>query len=177
MTAEQRNERIALLRRQEDRKRRLPVLLAELSIIANCQFTEDDLLTIEKIDQHQRQMNGSDFNFNFLNLSFPADKVKELYDLLLTLREPLSQINYFALSQFSEIAVFDIKTDFVIDKFEDIIKFDKNTFTICDHDYKNGLWIDVFQEYWYLDERVQFIWIYELRIFGKDWIKLINEKL
>jgi hypothetical protein len=40
---------------------------------------------------------------------------------------------------------------------------------------KNGLWIDLIQEYWHLDNKTEFIWIYELRIFGKDWIKIINQ--
>jgi len=177
MTTEQRQDRIKMLRRQEDRKRRLPVLLADLSVIANRQFSESDVLPIEQIDEHRIQLNSSDFGFNFLNISFPVDKATDLLKTLIALSDKLSQSNYFALSHFSDIAVLDIKTDFVIDKFEDIVKLDKDTFTIYDHNYKNGLWIDISQEYWYLDNKTQFIWIYELRVFGKEWIKLINEKL
>ena len=95
----------------------------------------------------------------------------------MTVEDKLSQINYFALSHSSDIAVFSTKTDFIIEKFEDLIKLDKDTITVYDKSYKNGLWVDLYKEYWYLDNKADLIPIYELRVFGKQWIKLINEKL
>lgn len=47
MTPEQRQDKVRLLRRQEDRKKRLPSLLNDLSVIANRDFSENDVLTIE----------------------------------------------------------------------------------------------------------------------------------
>lgn len=177
MTKQDRQEEIKILRRQEDRNKRLPILLVELAKITNRQFLLHDVLTIEQIDEQQIQLSSSDFDFNYLNLSFPVDRASELHKLLLALKDKLFQTNYFALSHFCDIAVLNIQTDFIIDNFEGIINFDKDTFTIYDHVYKNGLWLDLFQDYWYLDNETQFIWIYELRIFGKDWIKLINQIL
>jgi len=175
MANEQRGKQIKILRRQEDRNKRLPVLLDELSKITNRQFSASDVLTIEQIDEHQIQLNSSDFNFNYLNLSFPVEKASELHKLLLALKDKFSQTSYFTLNQFCDIAIFNINTDFIIDKFEGLIKFGKDTFTVYDHNYKNGLWVDLSQEYWYLDNKTEFIWIYELRIFGRDWIKIINQ--
>jgi hypothetical protein len=175
MANELRGKQIKILRRQEDRNKRLPILLDELSKITNRQFSVNDVLIIEHIDEHQIQLNSADFNFNYLNLSFPVNKASELHKLLFVLKDRLSQTNYFTLSQFCDIAILNIKTDFIIDKFEDLIKFDKDTLTIYDHNCKNGLWIDLIQEYWYLDNKTEFIWIYELRIFGKDWIKIVNQ--
>jgi len=175
MANEQRGKQIKILRRQEDRNKRLPVLLDELSKITNRKFVVNEVLTTEQIDEHQIQLNGADFNFNYLNLSFPVNKASELNKVLSVLKDKLSQTNYFTLSQFCDIAILNINTDFIIDKFEDLINFDKDTFTVYDHNYKNGLWIDLIQEYWHLDSKTEFIWIYELRIFGKDWIKIINQ--
>lgn len=177
MTLEQRQEKVKQLRRQEDREKRLPTLLNDLSTIANRDFSEYDVLTIEQIDAYQIQLNSSDFRFNFLNISYPIDKANELSNLLRALDDKLSQTNYFALTHFVDIAVLNIKTDFVIDKFEDLIKLDNNTFTLYDQNYKNGLWVDLFQEYWYLDDKAQLVWIYELRVFGREWIKLVSEAL
>ena len=177
MKNQQRDDRIKILRRQEDRNKRVPSLLTNLSVLVKRQFSENDVLTIEQIDQHQIQINGSDFDFNYLNLSFPIEKVIELVNIIDALKDKLSESNYFTLSTFSEIGVLKVKTDFVIKKLEDIIKLDKDSFTVHDEKYKNGLWVDLFQDYWYLDNKTQFIWIYELRVFGKEWIKLINEKL
>ncbi len=177
MTTEQRQERIKALRRQGDREKRLSSLLTELSNVANKQFSENNVLTIEQIDKHQTELNCSDFSFNFLNISFPTDKATDISNLLLALNNKLSETNYFTLYHFSNIAVLDISTEFVIDKFEDIVKLDGDSFSIYDHNYKNGLWVDLFQEYWYLDNEPQFIWIYELRVFGKEWIKCISEKM
>src|SRR5688572_26566106 len=97
MTSE-RQDRMKMLRRLEDRKKRLPTLLVTLSGIATKQFSENDVLTIEQIDEYQIHLNGSDFGFNFLNISFPVDKASDLLRLLHALKDKLSQLNYFSLS-------------------------------------------------------------------------------
>ena len=177
MNTENRQERIKLLRRQEDRNNRLPVLLTNLSEIAGRQVSETEVLTIDQIDKFQIELNGTDFDFNFLNLSFPKSKATELQNLLTTLTYELSQTNYLSLSHSSDIAVFKIKTDFVSRNLEELISLDNDTFSLHDQEFRNGLWVDLFHEYWYLEDKKQYIWIYELRIFGKDWIKRINANL
>jgi hypothetical protein len=174
---ELREERIKLLRRQEDRKKKLPILLDHLNTITKNKFSENEVLTLEQIDEHQIQLNSSDFDFNYLNISFPKSKVAELQRLLITLNENLSKNNYFEFSHYSTIAVLKIKTIFIIEKLQDLIKLDGYTICVYEQNYKNGLRIDLYKEYWYLDDKASLIPIYELRIFGKQWIKLITEKL
>ena len=177
MTSEERNERLKILRRQDDRKSRLPILLLSLTKMTNKSFLESDVLTIDQIDEHQKAINSSDFSFNYLNQSFPKDRIKDLKMLLLALDKQLSQENYLSVGNYSDIAILKMNTDFVINHFDELIHLDNDTFRIYDRTYQNGLWIDVFQEYWYLDDQAQFIWIYELRVFGKEWIKQLVENI
>lgn len=177
MTSEERKERMKILKRQDDRKSRLPILLLALSKITNKSFSESDVLALDQIDEHHIAINSSDFKFNYLNQSFPKEHVLDLKNSLLALNKQLSQVNYLSVSNYSDIAILHINTDFVINHFEELINLDNDTFRIYDRTYQNGLWIDVFQEYWYLDDQAQFIWIYELRVFGKEWIKHIVKNI
>lgn len=71
----------------------LPTLLSELSLIADAELLESDVLTIEQIDAHFIQLNCSDFEYNFLNISFPADDQQKLSETLRALSDKLSQTN------------------------------------------------------------------------------------
>jgi len=177
MNSEDRKERIRILRRKDDRKTRLPNMLIELSKITKSQFSENEVLTIEQIDIHKIHVQYSNFNSCYLNIHFPIEKASELSKTLNTLSDELSKKNYLILSDFSDIAVLNVNTNFIVDKFEEIIQLDKNSLTLYNHIYQNGLCIDLFEEYCYFDNETKKSFVYELRIFGKDWIKLIAEKL
>jgi DNA-directed RNA polymerase specialized sigma subunit len=56
MANELRGKQIKILRRQEDRNKRLLILLDELSKITNRQFSVNEVLTTEQIDEHQIQL-------------------------------------------------------------------------------------------------------------------------
>ena len=177
MNQEERKERIKYLARKEDRKNRLPELLNYLMSITDEIFTENDVLNLEQIDAFQANLNSSDFDFNYLNLSFPKSQFEKLKKLLRELENELCQANYFRLGRFLDIAVLTSDTNFVIENFEEIIKFDENTFSVYDHNFKNGLWIDLNEEFWHEMNNSERIWIYEIRVFGKDWIKKIMVNL
>jgi len=132
---------------------------------------ESDILTIDQIDQHQINLNGTDFKFNYLNLSFPKTSIKELQEKLLDLRKGLDNSNYLTLSKSSDIIVLTTNTLFIIDKFEELLLLDGDTINICDINYCNGLWLDYYSDYWFIDGKTEFTDIFELRVFGFDWIK------
>jgi hypothetical protein len=50
------------------------------------------------------------------------------------------------------------------------LSLDKDTFYINDLDSKNGLWVDVYEEYWNSEGKTELKQILELRVFGKVWI-------
>lgn len=77
------------------------------------------------------------------------------------------------LHHFSQIAVLSLDTAFVLQNWEEILHLDGDTFCLFDPHFKNGLWIDLHQEFWYEKDRKERIWIYELRVFGKEWIRKV----
>ncbi|MCK8143223.1 hypothetical protein MW871_15135 [Flavobacterium sp. I-SCBP12n] len=177
MNAEQRKEKIKTLRKQEDRKQRLPEYITAMTSISEKVISENYILAIEQIEQTLIELNGADFNFNYLNLSFAENDIKNLKKTLLALKLELSKENYLKLYRFSEIAILKIETNFIIDKFVEVINFDGDSFCVYDENFKNGLWIDYSQNYWFINNKLEFLWIYELRIFGKEWMKLINTEI
>ena len=177
MNVEERNIKIKTLRKQEDRKQRLPELISAISSISEKTIAENDILTIAEIELKSIELNGTDFNFNYLNLSFTENEISNLKAMLLTLKTELSKENFLKLYRFAEIAILKIETEFIIDNFVEIIKFDGDSFSIYAKDFKNGLWIDYSKDYWFKNNKTENVWIYELRIFGKNWIKLISSKI
>jgi len=170
---EERKERIKLLRRQQERKNQLPKLLEQISIIAEKEISEKDVLTLEEIDNHKISINRSDFAFNYLNISFPKDKADELYNVLQSLSKNFEEINYLILPEWADIAVLKVRTDFVLVTFEKLLDLDTNSIYLYSLNYKNGIYIDLYSEWWYLDGKAALRPILELRVFGKEWIKKI----
>jgi hypothetical protein len=167
-------DRIKLLRKEEKRKRVIPQLLAALNGISGTQISESDILTTDQIDEHQIEINSTDFTFNFLTLSFPAAQPDELARVLEVLKDPLSQQNYFSMSGSSELAVFRVDTGFVLTRFEQLMQLENENIMIQDLNYRNGLWLDRFEEYWYLNGKADKVPVYQLTVFGKDWIKAVS---
>jgi hypothetical protein len=166
----ERRERIKTLRRQVDRNKRLPELLTNLSIIVGNDVAEMDVLKLEEIDKHEINLNSSDFDFNYLNISFPQEKGKELREKIAVLSSELNQTNYLTLHQWMEVAVMKVNTAFVVDNIAKLIALDKDSFYIYDLNYQNGLWIDLYADYWYLEGKAELRQILELRVFGKQWM-------
>ncbi len=174
---EERQERIKLLRRKQERKNQLPNLLEQISIIAEKEISEEDVLTLEEIDNHKISINRFDFAFNYLNISFPREKAAELYELLQLLSKNFEEINYLILPEWADIAVLKVRTDFVLVAFEKLIDLDTNSIYLYSLDYKNGIYIDQYSEWWYLEGKAALRPILELRVFGKEWIKKIAAAL
>lgn len=174
---EDRQKRLQFLRRQEERRRALPQLLQNLSHISGKRVVETEVLSLEEIDLHNINLNGTDFGFNYINLSFPKDNIDRLTSTLESLSEYLNTNNYLTLSKWSELIVIKCSTNFVIDNIISLLELDKNTITVHDLKYKNGFWIDLAEEYWYSDGKAELTPIYELRVFGKEWMRSIAKSL
>ena len=174
---EERKERVKLLRRQQKRKNQLPALLQRISIISNKDLIENNVLSLEEIDNHRISMNCTDFDFNYLNVSYPQEKTDELFGILQILAKDLDKENYLILPKWSEIAVLRVKTDFILNSFQKLIDLDGDSVYIYSLDYSCGLYIDFYTEWWYLDGKAERRPTLELRVFGKQWIKRIAEAL
>ena len=170
---EARRERIKHLRREEKRIKELRHLMDKASGILQTEATAIDVLSIDEIDQHQILINSADFEFNYLNLSYPTTEAGKLQSLLISFADICNSKGKITLSNTADIFVFKSEAEKFARYFEGLITLGGDTISFCDDEYKNGLMIDMFREYWYLDDKLQYLWIYELRVFGKEWIKTI----
>lgn len=170
---EERKDRIKVLRRQQERKNQLPPLLQQISFIAGKEFSEIDVLTLEEIDNHQISINGTDFSFNYLNISFPQEKAEELRKVLQVIANEIEKKNLLILPKWADIAALKAKTDFILSEFQKLIDLDGDSIYLYSLDYSSGFYIDLNTEWWFLDGKAERRPILELRVFGKDWIKRI----
>ena len=170
---ESRVERIKVLKRLEERRRRLPKLLSDLSQILNKHIDEDNILSLYEIDNQLIELNSTDFDFNYLTLSFPKDKAKQIKDRLNSILRSNNDSFFVSLSSSANIVVAKLSLIDVIEHFDELIELDGDAIWLCDENYKCGFTIDLYQEYWFYEEQLQFLWIYELKVYGNDWIKTI----
>lgn len=168
-----RSERLKALRRIEDRNKRLPELLEALSSIAGESFTEKDVLTLEEIDAREIMGNRSDFEFNFLNVSYPVEKLSDLIIVLNALAIELNNVNCLSLNKWVQIAELKVNTGFVIEHMRSLVELDGDSVYLSDIAYENGIWIDRYREWWYLGGSARMRDIFELRVFGKSWMKKV----
>ncbi|HEV7230350.1 MAG TPA: hypothetical protein VGO45_03415 [Bacteroidia bacterium] len=173
--AQLRQERIKYLKRQEERRRRLPDLLQGLSIIADRPFSETDVLSLDETDQFQTRVNRSNFGLNYLTLSFPATEAAHLSLILGALEEKLNRPdNYFYSLDFRKFGILRTNTAFVIRNFEKLFELHEDALAFYDHKVGNGFWLDCTNEYWFLDNKAQELFTYELKVFGAEWIYYVN---
>jgi hypothetical protein len=102
---EERAQRKRFLIRQERRRRLIGEITSTISALARRDIKEDEVLQIEEVDNYLISLNSSDFDFNYLNLSFPKTEYISLLEMLKELRVELNTTNYFKLSQWSDVAV------------------------------------------------------------------------
>ncbi len=168
-----RKERIKHLRKQEDRKHRLPDFLNSLSIIAGRPFTNADVVSIEDTDLIWEKIHKNE-NLQQANLSvsFPYRHKEKLTSVFNALKNSLlGRKQYFTTSKFYETCFLHVDTAFCIENYERLIEFDGDTFYIYDENISNGLWVDTSEEHW--ADKEEYCWTYELRVRGVDWINKI----
>ena len=173
--AQLRQERITYLKRQEERRRRLPEILDSLTTIAGRPFFEQEMMSIEETDAFQTQINKSNFGLNYLTLSFPLSESKKLSLILGALHEKLDRSdNYFYSLDFRKFGIMKTNTSFVINHFAQLFELHEDALAFYDHKISNGFWLDCTNEYWFLDQKAQELFTYELKIFGAEWIYYVN---
>lgn len=155
-----RQERINLLRRQEDRKRKLPDFLNSLSAIAKRSISESDVVSVEQTDNIWADIRRNEkLQQANLSISFSYRDKDKLTSIFEALRSYLSgQRHYFTTGKFQETCFLFIDTAFCLDYYEELIELDGDTFYIYDKDLTNGAWVDSNEEHW--RDKEEYLWTY-----------------
>lgn len=171
--AENRQERIEFLKRQEERKRNLPAFLDFMSQTAGWPITENDALSISDTDDIWKKIDGNEkFQQASFSISFPYRDKDKLLTVFQALQSTLTgQKHYFATFKFFRNFFLFIDTSFCIDNYEKIVEFDSDGFCIYDSNISNCLWIDTNEEHWRDIE--EYTWTFELKVSGLDWMDKI----
>ena len=168
-----RQDRIKYLRKQEERKRRLPEFLNSLSLIVGLPITQNDVISIEETDDIWTRIHENEkLQQANLSLSFPYRDKDKLTTVFKALKNSLTgQKHYFTTHKFYETCFLLIDTSFCVDNYEKLIEYDGDTFFIYHKELNNSLWVDTSEEHW--RDKEKSTWTYELRVRGVDWIDKI----
>ncbi|WP_299703461.1 hypothetical protein [uncultured Pontibacter sp.] len=175
MTEKSRQERISHLRQHQERKHFLGEFLLSLSQIVGKELTEESVLTLEETNTvinriHYRDSQVPTFNFTFP--SSQADSFREIFSCLIP--EITNPKTYFTTSRIYRSFFLQMNCSFAIPNFEKIIELDTNTFYIFHKDLTNGLWVDYNEENWSENGKTEYVWTYELRVWGKEWVNKVH---
>ncbi|RDC62491.1 hypothetical protein [Adhaeribacter pallidiroseus] len=170
-----RQERIGFLRQQQERRHFLGDFLTALSNIIGEVIPEAAVMTLEETNAatdklHYRESQAPTFRF-----TFPFTQVEKFREICSCLKPDLSDPDtYFATARFFNSFFLRLDSSFAIDKLEEIIELDNNSFYIFHKDFKNGLSVDSNEEKWTENGKTEYVWTYELSVWGKEWVDKIH---
>ena len=171
---EDRKERLLNLKKKNRLNQILPNILTSLIQIEQ-NFEQAHILPISEIDDMLMKIR-TDNRETIIIKKTPQSNLKSIHQIFEKLSHHLNQKNYFSTSKLIKLWYAEINTTFLIDKFKEVIEVDGDLFIVHDKELKNGLWLDLSEEYWRKEEDVNYEWVYELKIWGKDWTsELIRE--
>ena len=99
----------------------------------------------------------------------PKSNPKPIYIFLEILADRLNSNNLFSTYELQDYWYAEINTKNLAFEFEKIIEIDGNLFIVHDIKMKNGFWIDMNEENWTTKGKTNYEWIYEMKIWGKEW--------
>jgi len=164
-------ERLALLKKANRLGMLLPRYLNRLSEIEP-EFERAGILDAIRIDKMRIELNASNRETILIKRS-PKSKPSTIHDILKLLKNELGKVNYFSIDKLMELWFAELNTSFLIDNFEKVIDIDEDLFIVHDKELKNGLWLDLNEEYWTTENVTNYEFIYELKIWGSTWTNLL----
>lgn len=174
-TEQSRQDRIQHLRREQERRDYLEDFLKSLSSIAGKSIPEEAVLSLEEANSVIRSILYQNSQFPSYSFSFPFSQAEKLRMVFSCLRQDLSEEKcYLTTHRFYQSIFLLLDSSFAIDKFEEIIALDANAFYIFDRGIENGLMLDSNEENWTENGKTEYIWTYELRVWGKEWVNKIQ---
>lgn len=176
LTKEDRLARLQYIRRQADWQQQLETFTQGVQEAAGVQLNREQLLSVEDIDTLNLHPHHPLFK-NYLNLNFLQPDTEKITSVLSALQPYIQHRKlYFRTASYDDL-MFRTEADRLLSSFITLMDFDGNTLYFIDEECRNGLWIDLYEEYWDAGADTDRLLTYELRIFGPDWIKAVSALL
>jgi len=170
-TEQSRQDRINHLRREQERRDYLGDFLTSLSNITGKSISEEAVLSLEEANVIINKIHYGNSQVPTFSFRFPFTQAEKLREIFTCLRKDLGEENcYFTTHRFYQSIFLFLNSSFTIDKFEEIIALDTNAFYIYDKEIENGLMLDSNEENWTENGKTEYVWTYELRLWGKEWV-------
>ncbi|WP_347159367.1 hypothetical protein [Pontibacter chitinilyticus] len=174
-TEQSRQDRIQHLRKEQERKDYLSDFLASLSNIAEKNISKESVLSLEEVNTVTNRIHYRNSQVPTYIINFPFSQADKLREIFSCLRQNLSEENCYLTSyRFYKSIILLLDSSFIIDKFEEVIELDGNAFYIYDREIENGLMLDSNEENWTENGKTEYVWTYELRVWGKEWVNKIQ---
>ena len=160
-------KRLSILKKQNYLNRILPKYLVGL-IGIEPKLESATILQIEEVEVLISRLRRNNRETVLIKRATKSNPEK-IARVLEKLTDKLNHQNYFSINNLQEVWFAEVNTKFVIGNFEKIIDIDGDTVIVHDREAKNGLWIDLNEEYWTTENQVNYEWVYEIKVWGEDW--------
>lgn len=160
-------KRLALLRKVNKLRMILPKYLNQL-IEVEPKLKNAKILDSIQVEEMVTTLNGNNKQTIVIKRAQKTNPI-EIHKTLQILSNELDSDNYFSINKLQELWFAKLNTKFVVDNYKKIIDIDKDLFIIHDKELKNGLWVDLNEEYWTTENVTSYEFVYELKIWGNKW--------
>jgi len=160
-------EKLAILKKANRLKMILPKYLDRL-IAIEPKLADARILDSSQIEDLIIKLNGNNKETIVIKRATKLKPIKILNTLKI-LSDELNSENYFSINKLQELWLAEINTKFISENYEKIIEIDEDLLVVYDKEMKNGLWIDLNEEYWTKEGKTNYEFVYEIRIWGSKW--------
>ncbi len=161
--------RLRILKKQNQLNNILPNLLTRLARIEP-QFYNAKNMRMEEVEYFLSRLRGEGSFFETMITKITTKQTPQIiYTMFDKISKYMDKENYFSISKLRELWFVEINTKFIVENFEKIIQIDGDTFYIYDKNLKNGLCVDLSDDYFIKDKKVTYEPVYEFKIWGNEW--------
>ncbi|WP_345170142.1 hypothetical protein [Algibacter aquimarinus] len=164
---ESEKKRLALLKKANRLGMILPKYLNRLMDVEP-KFETAKILDSNKIEEMVINLNGNNKEIIITKRASKRNPTV-IQETLKMLSQELDSDNYFSINKLQELWFAELNTFFVVANYEKIIEIDGDLFIVHDKEVKNGLWVDLNEEYWTTENTTNYEFVYELKIWGSEW--------
>jgi len=168
---EVKKKRLSILKKQNRLNQILPNILNRL-IEIEPNLGQAKILQIVEIEELLMRIKGNNHETTIIKRASQSNP-KTIYEIFEKISDKINQKNYFSTNQLLELWYAEVNTKFIIKNFEKVIEIDGDLLIIHDKELNNGLWLDLNEEYWTSENTTNYEWVYEMKVWGKDWTDLI----
>ena len=159
-------EKILFLQRENRKRRFINDYIKGLSEALNQSIASENVLSLKESDVIQKKLFAIEREKEVIQI--PKNESGKIERLILGIIKLFSNGNKLLKTYNSDdIGFVKVDSPDILLRWKEIIEFDKDDFILIDNNLKDGIHIELTEDYLLKDGNEEKIWLYEITLFGK----------